>query len=372
MKNSRITALSLLLVIMMLALVTGFASPASPPASEPPAAGTDASAPAASGSSAESQPDVSELKVALISDPIGTEQFILQAYHKVEEMAGIHGFQWTSMECSDTAQWEENGRAAANEGYDLVIGVGWQAAEPFSALADEFDHVHYAVIDAIAGNDKVTSIGFNETEGCYVLGVMIGTAFPDESLYGYVGSFQTQATYKYRYGFSEGVKSVNPNAEFMYNFTNSYSDTSLPYEYATQQQAAGATFIFGGVAASANAGIYQAALDLAERGTPIYTTGLNVDQTTPDNPYIIGGALKNTGSCTEIIISQYLDGTLAGGAQILGLKENAFGVVHVTTDGANFFNEAVVPAQAIEAAQEVASKIIDGQLEIIAPEESAN
>ncbi|SMP52314.1 BMP family lipoprotein [Anoxynatronum buryatiense] len=368
MKKSRFFALSLLLVFSIVTLVSGCASPASPPAPEAPAAET--AAPPAT--PAASEADFSHLKVALISDPIGTEQFILQAYHKVEEMAGIHGFQWTSMECSDTAQWEENGRAAANEGYDLVIGVGWQAAEPFSALADEFDHVHYAVIDAIAGNDKVTSIGFNETEGCYVLGVMIGTAFPDETLYGYVGSFQTQATYKYRYGFSEGVKSVNPDAEFMYNYTNSYSDTSLPYEYTTQQQAAGATFIFGGVAASANAGIYQAALDLAQRGTPVYTTGLSVDQTTPDNPYIIGGALKNTGSCTEIIISQYLDGTLSGGAQILGLKENAFGVVHVTTDTANYLNEEMMPPEAIEAAKAVAAKIIAGELEIIAPEESAN
>ena len=38
----------------------------------------------------------------------------------------------TSIECTDIAAWEENTLAASNEGYDLIIGIGWQAADPFS------------------------------------------------------------------------------------------------------------------------------------------------------------------------------------------------------------------------------------------------
>lgn len=312
----------------------------------------------------------SKFKVALISDPVGTEQFILQAYNKVKEMSEIHGFEWTSMECIDTAQWEENTRAASNEGYDLVIGIGWQAADPFSQAAEQYSDVKYAVIDTVASSDKVTSIGFNETEGAYVLGTMIGTAFPNEKVYGYISSFQSQATYKYRYGFAEGVKTVNPEAKFIYNYTNSYSDTNLAYEYAMQQKAAGANFIMGGVAASANTGIYQAATELANKGTPIYTTGLSIDQTTPDNAYIIGGLLKNTGACVETIINEYVAGTLEGGVQILGLKENAFGVVHVTTESANYLNSEVMTEEAIAAGRAAADKIIAGELTIVAPEES--
>lgn len=312
-----------------------------------------------------------DIKVALITDPIGNEQFLLQAYNKVEEMSETFGFQWTSMECGDTAKWEENGRAAANEGYNLVIGVGWQAGDPFSTLADEFEEVKFAVIDTITPNEKVTSIGFNETEGSYVLGVLIGSAFPDEDLYGYIGNFQTQANFKYRYGYSEGIKSVNPDAEFIVNFTDSYSDTSLAYEFATQQQAAGATVIMGSVASGANEGIYQAALDLAANGTPIYTTGLSIDQTTADNPYIIGGLLKNTGVTTEYVISGFLNGNLASGPQILSLKENAFGVVHVTTESANFLNSDVISDEAITAAKDAADKFISEEMELIAPEETA-
>lgn len=319
----------------------------------------------------ESTGDYSKLRVALISDTIGTEQFILQAYNAVKDAADEYGFKWTSIECTDTAAWEENTRAASNEGYDLIIGIGWQAADPFSEAADAFPETKYAVIDTTASNDKVTSIGFNEAEGCYVLGAMIGTAFPNEKVYGHISSFQSQATYKYRYGFEEGVKSVNPDAKFMYNFTNSYNDTNLAYEYALQQKAAGANFIFGGVNASSNNGIYQAALELEKKGTPIYTSGLSIDQTTPENKNIVGGVLKNTAACVNTILDEFLAGELKGGAQILGLKEGAFGVVGITTETMNFRNEEIITDEVMAAGKAAADKIIAGEIVIEVPEESA-
>ena len=219
--------------------------------------------------------------------------------------------------------------------------------------------------------EKVTSFGFDEAQGSYVLGAMVGTAFPNESLYGYVASFQTQATYKYRYGFAEGVKSVNPNAKFMYNYTNSYNDTNLAYEYTLQQKAAGANFIFGGVSASANSGIYQAAQELTKKGTPIYTTGLSVDQTTSENPSIISGLLKNTGAVMNTIINEFLAGKLNGGSQLLGLKEGAFGVVGVSPEEMNYRNTEIITDEVIAAGKAAAEKIISGELVIEVPEESA-
>ena len=118
--------------------------------------------------------DYSKLNIALISDTIGTEQFILQAYEALEEASKTYGFNMTSIECTDTAAWEENTLAASNEGYDLIIGIGWQAADPFSDAADKFPNTKYAVIDTTASNEKVTSFGFDEAQGSYVLGAMVG------------------------------------------------------------------------------------------------------------------------------------------------------------------------------------------------------
>jgi len=320
--------------------------------------------------STQSGEDYSNLKIAMISDPIGNEQFILQAYNAIKNMADQYGFQWSSIECVDTAAWEENSRGVAAEGYDLLVAVGWQAAGPFSTLADEYPDTKFAVIDTLAENEKVKSINFNTAEGCYVLGAMIGTAFQDENFFGYVCNFQDQASYEYRYGFAEGVKSIIPEAQFMFNYANSYSDTSVVYELSMQQAAAGATFIFGGVSNSANTGIYQAALEQGEKGTPIYTTGLSVDQTTADNPYIIGGVTKQTDICMEMVLKEFLEGDFQGGKQTLGIREGAFGVVGVTTGGFNYRNQKIMTDEVIEAGKAALEDLIQGSVVIEVPSEA--
>ena len=114
------------------------------------------------------------------------------------------------------------------------------------------------------------------------------------------------------------------------------------------------------------------ALELADQGKTIYTTGLSIDQTTEENPYILGGLLKNTNICTRNVVENYLNGTLEGGSQLLGLKENAFGVVYITTDKENYRNTDIITDEVIAAGKEAADKIISGELVIEVPEEAAH
>ena len=309
-------------------------------------------------------------KMAMVSSELGSEAFNLNAYNAMNEMAAENNFECIAVECTDTAAWEENIMALSQEGYDLIVGVGWSAAEAMAKAADTYPDVSYALIDSVCENDRVASITFREQEGAYVEGVMLATAFPDDDLFGYVCSYQTPSTYKYRYGYEQGIKSVNPDAKVIYNYTNSYNDTSMVYEYAIQQQAAGCNVVIGGVSSAANPGIYQACMELAEKGTPIYTTGLSVDQTTSDNPYILGGLLKNTGVCMKSVIEDYMNGSLEGGEQAGGLAEDMFGVLYVTTDDANYRNTDIFTDEVIQAGKNAADKIISGELTIEVPEES--
>ena len=130
--------------------------------------------------------------------------------------------------------------------------------------------------------------------------------------------------------------------------------------------------VIGSVSSAANAGIYQACLELAGKGTPIYTTGLSVDQTTSDNPYILGGLLKNTGTCMTQIIDNYVNGTLEGGEMSGGLKEDMFGVVYVTVDGANYRNTDIMTDEVIEAGKAAAEKIKSGEIRVEVPDEASN
>ncbi len=310
-----------------------------------------------------------DIQIALITDTIGTEQFILQAYNAFMDASEQYGFTATSIECSDTAEISEKARNACVEGYDLVIGVGWTYADALSELADEFPDIKFAVIDTVASNDKVKSVAFNTSDGAYVLGAMAASAFPDDNLFGYIGNFQNQSNFEYRFGFMEGVKSVNPDAEFIVNFTDSYSDTTVAYNLAMQQAAAGCHFIMGSVANSANQGIYTAALELADKGTPIYTSGLSVDQTTSENPYIIGGLTKNTGVCTTAIIEEFLNGSFTGGSEILGFTDDAFCVVGISFDAA-YRNTDIVTDEVLAAGNKAADDLRSGAVKLEVPLEA--
>lgn len=305
-------------------------------------------------------------RIAVICDPVGTNLFLTQVVDKAEELQQTYGYELSVMECSDTDEWQSNYRAAVAESYDLIVGVGWQSAEYASEMATEYpDAAKYAVIDTDAGNENVMSISYNEEQAAFLMGVMAGLAFPDEELYGYIGCFDGAGSFKYRWGFAEGVKYVNPDAKFTFNFTNSYTDTAIAYEYAKQQQAAGATYIFGG-AAAANEGIFQAALELAEAGTPIYSIAQDADATTPDNPYILSAQLKNTGVTMGYIIEQFYADTMTMGLTEQKLADGAIGATHITNEG-NYLNEEILTPEVIEGCQEVVDMIISGELVLELP-----
>ena len=74
-------------------------------------------------------------RIAVICDPVGTNLFLTQVVDKAEELQATYGYELSVMECSDTDEWQSNYRAAVAEGYDLIVGVGWQSAEYANEVA---------------------------------------------------------------------------------------------------------------------------------------------------------------------------------------------------------------------------------------------
>ncbi|MBE6104262.1 MAG: BMP family ABC transporter substrate-binding protein [Erysipelotrichaceae bacterium] len=307
-----------------------------------------------------------DYKVAMVSNTVGTDQFILQAKNQLDALAKEYGFTESIIECITTDDWEQKTRTACEQGYNLIVGVGWNSAAPFSTLQEEFPDVQFGVIDTIAANEKIMSMNFNTTDGCYVMGAMIATAFPNDTVFGYIGNFQQQSNFEYKYGFMEGVKSVKPDAKFVSAYADTYGDTSATYNKAVEVAAAlgsNGHFIMGSVANSANAGIYQYALDrVADGAEPIYTSGLSVDQTTPENPYIISGLTKNTAIPMKMIVEDFLDdGKVTGGATTLGVTQDAFCVVGVNFD-ANYRNTDIMTDEVLAAGHKAADDLKSGKV----------
>ena len=304
-------------------------------------------------------------RVAVICDPVGVNPFLTQVVEKAEELKDVYGYDLRILECSDTDKWQSSYDAAVAEEYDLILGVGWQSAEYAATKAEDADGIAFAVIDTDAGSDKVASYSYNEEQAAYLMGAMAGYAFPNETKFGYIGCFEGSGSFKYRWGFMEGVKSVVPDAQITFNYTNSYADPAPAYEFAKQQQAQGCTYIFGG-AAACNEGIFNAALELAEEGKYIYSIGQDTDMTREDNPYILSSQLKNTGVTAGIIIDAYFAGNLENGLHVLEMKDGAIGATHITAEGINL-NSEILTDEVIAQCKAVADAIASGELVLEMP-----
>ncbi len=307
-------------------------------------------------------------KITFITDRFhGNDSFLMQAYNAYLHSAEQYNFEVNHIEVASIVQWIEMTKLAIDQGADIIIGLGWQAAEAFSTIELLYPDIKFVVIDSVAQSDHIKNYIYEVTHGAYILGVMVAHAFPNEEYYGYIGNYQNQSNYEYRYGFVEGVKSVNPNAKFLIDFANSYADTETVYQLAKKQSELGVRFIMGSISSHANSGIFRLALEKAGTENPIYTSGLSIDQSTSENPYILGGLLKNTNiPVTKVLQDLFEKNEFIAGIETLTLGDG-FGVLYITKaeENANFINKDILTDEVIEKTREVYLKILNNELVII-------
>lgn len=308
--------------------------------------------PSTEGSDAPEAGNASDKTIALVCDVAGTQVFVLTMIDGINSAAQKHGFTPIVVECADSAAYEDNIRALVEEGTDLIIVGGWQGGEALNKIAQEFpDRADYALIDSEVDAPNVKCISYREQEGAYLIGMIAAYVVDEgENLFGAVHVNQGPGSWKWRYGYMEGVKSINPDAQFTFNYTGNYNDPAQAKESATLQFEQGAKFV-NAAAAGGDIGVFEAAKDLG-----FYTSGQDVDLTDPSNPQIVTSQIKDTKATIEYLIDTYF-GDWTTSNEEWGIAEGTIGAVFVTHDSPNPMSErlseeelAAVKAKAEEMA----------------------
>lgn len=267
------------------------------------------------------------ISAALITNPKGTSVFINEGIAGFERACAKWGIKGTVVECKDTSEYESNARAAANEGYDLILGASWEAGSIISELAEIYDGISFGIIDTMVDSPKVKCVNYYEAEGAYLIGVIAALTVDGASHnYGSINVSQSASSFKWRYGFSQGVLSIDPKAKFTFNYVNGYSEVALANELARQQFEKGCLFI-NSCAAGGDTGTFQAALD-----KKFYTAGQDVDLTSTANPYIVTSQLKGAGESIEYLINLYMENKWNAENETLGVTDGAIGAIWATRD----------------------------------------
>ncbi len=264
---------------------------------------------------------------ALITNPKGTSVFINEGIAGFESACEKWGIKGTVVECKDTSEYESNARAAANEGYDIILGASWEAGSIISELAEIYDDISFGIIDTMVDSPKVKCVNYYEAEGSYLIGVIAALTVDGASHnYGSINVSQNASSFKWRYGFSQGVLSIDPKAKFVFNYVNGYSEVALANELARQQFEKGCLFI-NSCAAGGDTGTFQAALD-----KKFFTSGQDVDLTSRDNPYIVSSQLKGAGESIAYLLDLYMEGKWNAENETLGVADGAIGAIWATRD----------------------------------------
>lgn len=298
-------------------------------------------------------------KIALVTDPAGTQVFVLNMIAGLKDAAKELGFEPIVVECADAAAFEENTRALVEEKVDLIIGGGWPSGEAINKIATEFpDGAKYALIDSEVEAENVKCISFREQEGAYLIGMIAAMVTePDEQFFGGVHVNQGVGSWKWRYGFMEGAKSIKPDSKFVFNYTGSFNEPAKAKEFAIQQYEQGARFI-NAAAAGGDKGVFEAAL---EKG--FYTSGQDIDLTNPDNKYIVSSQIKDSYATVQYLVKQFMEqgDNWKSDNEEWGLEEGTIGAVYVTHESKNPRSDRLTDED-IAKLKEAAEKIKSGEI----------
>ncbi|MFI6577366.1 BMP family protein [Nocardiopsis sp. NPDC050513] len=306
----------------------------------------------------------SDVRVGLAYDVggRGDRSFNDSAYRGLTQAAESLGVETRDFEPADgepESAKEERLATMAEEGFDIVIAVGFAYAESVQAVAEEYPDVHFAIVDSeIDGIHNVTSLVFAEEQASFLAGAAAALSTEEDHV-GFIGGVETPLIHKFQAGFEAGVAHVDDAIEVEVDYISQppdfsgFSDPAAGRETAQAQYDRGADVIYHAAGASGN-GVLQAAVE-----NDFLFIGVDSDQyenaEDDQKPYVLTSAIKQVDVAVFELIADAVEGDVQGGIQRFDL---ASGGVDYTQSN----EELIEPL--VEELDEYRQQIIDGEIEV--------
>jgi basic membrane protein A len=264
---------------------------------------------------------------------------------------------------------DENVVNLADQGFDLIIGVGFAFSEGIAEIAPDYAEQNFAIVDGFANavNEELTNVAdltFKEHEGSYLVGIAAGMQTEAQTV-GFLGGQEgTGLIEKFQAGYEAGVQSVCPDCEILVEYigdsTQAFVDPTRGEALSASMYDDGADIIYH-AAGQSGLGLFAAAADADQ-----WAIGVDSDQyeVLSDNPeqqqHILTSMLKRVDTAVYDAIAQAVDGSFEPGFQVFGLAE----------EGVDYADSNPDLSDEIKAEMDAAKEaIIAG--EITVPEEPA-
>lgn len=301
----------LLAFVMILAMFAGCSKPAEP-APEP---GEEVEKPV--------EPEAPKYSFGMVTDVggIGDKSFNDSAWAGIEKAGKELGVEPKLLQSTKQDDYPPNlGNMA--QSVDLTLAVGFLFEDAMNTSADQYPDKLFGLIDEVVDKPNVMSVTFKEHEGSFLVGVIAGLT-TKSNVIGFVGGMDFPVINRFEAGFIAGVKSANPKAKVLVNYTGAFDDPDKGKEVALTQFQQKADVIFH-ASGACGIGVIQAADE-----KDFWAIGVDMDQSAESTKNkVLCSMVKRVDTATYTVIMSYVDNDFKGGAGKaleLGLKEEGVG-----------------------------------------------
>lgn len=269
-----------------------------------------------------SSEDGDKLKVALIlSGPANDQGWNAIALEGLVDAEEEYGIETTYMENVELADSEGAFNDYASQGYDLVIGHGFQYGDPAKKVSSSFPDQYFMATEANSESENMASYVMSGEQGAYLMGILAASMSTSNKI-GAVGGFEQPSIVKEVEAFKLGAKSVKPDITTYEIYISTYTDVNIGKEAALSMIDNGVDVIYQ-VANQAGTGVIKAA---EEKG--ILVCGNSYDQNSIAPDTVICSTVYSMPKVILTAVENVQNGTFKGGVYHLGIKE---GVVDISS-----------------------------------------
>ena len=225
------------------------------------------------------------------------------AYEGLKAIEKQLGAEISHAETRTPTDQEEQFRAYALDGYNMVFGHGYEFQDPAKAVAPDFPETIFITSSGGTITDNISPVNFRVEQAAYLLGMIAGSMTQTNKL-GVMGGQNIPSVNSTFMAFEGGAKSVNPEVAVSWVYVGNWEDIGKGKELALAQINEGVDFLFPN-ADAAGLGAYEAAeifnkSETAEKeGRLVYTFGANRDKS-DISPTVIANAVITPNAFVKI------------------------------------------------------------------------
>ena len=293
----------------------------------------------------------SGFKVALITPgSIADAAWNSAAYHGLLRIRDSLGADISHVEAGTPAAQEEALRTYATQGYDLIIGNGFEFQEPSERVAEQYPKPVFAVNSGARLKGRVVPLVFQIQEATYLAGMVAG-GLTRSGIIGFIGGVELPPVAAGYRGWVNGARAVRPDVQSRVSYLNNWDDAAAGREAALAQIRLGADMIHHNADAAA-LGVFQA----VKESPNVYIFGANADQTALAPERVIGSAVIDLPHAFLLLARAVKDSSFTPQVESFGLRSEVLRYVP------NPALDSLVPDSLMARVKAAADSIASGTL----------